>query len=92
MALRITEPDTDTDADSYRDTGETCLGGGMHCPSAFSLQVQHGDLLFFSEMEENVSELVVNALTSSPAIIRDTEFCEHCTYGCLLFVCSREVI
>jgi len=22
--------------DPYRDTGETCLGGGMHCPSASS--------------------------------------------------------
>ena len=23
---------TDLDADPYRDTGETCLGGGMHVP------------------------------------------------------------
>jgi len=23
--------------DPYRDTGKTCLGGGMHCPSASSL-------------------------------------------------------
>jgi len=22
------------DPDPYRDTGKTCLGGGMHCPSA----------------------------------------------------------
>ena len=27
MAIRI------TDLDPYRDTGKTCLGGGMHCPS-----------------------------------------------------------
>jgi len=36
------DPDTDpyTDPypypDPYRDTGKTCLGGGMHCPSASS--------------------------------------------------------
>jgi len=24
------------DPDPYRDTGKTCLGGGMHCPSASS--------------------------------------------------------
>ena len=24
------------DQDPYRDTGKTCLGGGMHCPSASS--------------------------------------------------------
>ena len=23
--------DTDPDLDPYRDTGRTCLGGGMHC-------------------------------------------------------------
>jgi len=27
---------TDADADPYRDTGKTCLGRGMHCPSASS--------------------------------------------------------
>jgi len=27
----------DGDPDPYWDTGKTCLGGGMHCPSAFSL-------------------------------------------------------
>ena len=32
MAIRFRDPDTDPDP--YRDTGETCLGGGMHCPSA----------------------------------------------------------
>jgi len=28
------DPDTnpDPDLDPYRDTGKTCLGGGMHCP------------------------------------------------------------
>ena len=30
MAIRVTDPDTDPD----RDGGKTCLGGGMHCPSA----------------------------------------------------------
>ena len=34
VAIRITDPDTDTDP--YRDTGKTCLGGGMHCHSASS--------------------------------------------------------
>jgi len=28
--------DMDPDPDPYRDTGKTCLGGGMHCPSASS--------------------------------------------------------
>jgi len=28
----ITDPDPFPDPD--RDTGKTCLGGGMHCPSA----------------------------------------------------------
>jgi len=32
MAIRIADPDRDP----YRDTGKTCLGGGMHCPSASS--------------------------------------------------------
>jgi len=34
-----TDPDMDPDPnpDSYRDTGKTCLCGGMHCPSASSL-------------------------------------------------------
>jgi len=35
LAIWITAPDTDLDP--YRDTGETCLGGGMHCFSASSL-------------------------------------------------------
>jgi len=30
VAIRIRDPDTDP----YCDTGKTCLGGGMHCPSA----------------------------------------------------------
>jgi len=30
VAIRITDPDED----SYRDTGKTCLGRGMHCPRA----------------------------------------------------------
>jgi len=34
VAIRITDPDTDMDL--YHDTGKTCLGRGMHCPSAFS--------------------------------------------------------
>jgi len=29
--------DPDRDPDPYCDTGKTCLGGGMHCPSASSL-------------------------------------------------------
>jgi len=42
MALRIADPNPDTDRDTdpnrdpYRETGKTCLGGGMHCPSASS--------------------------------------------------------
>jgi len=28
-----------TDPYPYRDTGITCLGGGMHCHSAFSLLI-----------------------------------------------------
>jgi len=29
-----------TDPDPYRDTCKTCLGGGIHCPSAFSLDIR----------------------------------------------------
>ena len=38
MAIRIRDLDTDLDMDPdpYRDTDKTCLGGGMHCPSASS--------------------------------------------------------
>ena len=40
MAIQITDrdtdPDMDPDPDPYRDTGKTCLGRGMHCPSASS--------------------------------------------------------
>ena len=32
----MTNPDMDTDPDSYCDTGKTFIGGGMHCPSASS--------------------------------------------------------
>jgi len=32
-----TDPTTDKGPDPYGDTGKTCLGGGMHCPRAFSL-------------------------------------------------------
>ena len=28
--------DPNSDPNPYRDTGKTCLGGGMHCPSASS--------------------------------------------------------
>jgi len=28
VVIRVRDPDP------YRDTGKTCLGGGMHCPSA----------------------------------------------------------
>jgi len=31
--------DPDPDSDPYHDTGKTCLGGGMHCPSASSSQL-----------------------------------------------------
>jgi len=31
VAIRVTDADPDTDPD--RDTGNTCFGGGMHCPS-----------------------------------------------------------
>jgi len=34
VAIRIS--DTDTYPDPDRDTGKTCLGGGIHCPSASS--------------------------------------------------------
>jgi len=30
VVIRLTDPE------SYRDTGKTCLGGGMHCYSASS--------------------------------------------------------
>ena len=30
----ITSPAHDRQRDWYRDTGKTCLGGGMHCPGA----------------------------------------------------------
>ena len=57
MAIQITdpdtEPDTDTDLDPYRDTGKTCLGGGMHCPSASSLVMILHQLE--SELSRNVS-------------------------------------
>ena len=36
VVIRITDLDEDMDTDSYRDTGMTCLGGGMHCPFASS--------------------------------------------------------
>jgi len=37
VAIRITDLDTDPDPD--RDTGKTCLGGGMNCHSASSLYI-----------------------------------------------------
>jgi len=32
---------SDLDPDSYRDTGKTCLGGGMHCASALAPNARH---------------------------------------------------
>ena len=29
----------DPDTDPYRDTGKTCVGGGMHCPSASIVKI-----------------------------------------------------
>ena len=44
----VTDPDTDSDSvsdsDPYFDTSKTCLGGGMHCPSA--------SIYFFSNIEK----------------------------------------
>jgi len=42
VTIQITDPDTDPD--TYRDTGKTCLGGGMHCPStsSYSMFLQAG--------------------------------------------------
>jgi len=37
MDIRITNPYPDPYRD--RDTGKTCIGGGMHCPSASSLKI-----------------------------------------------------
>jgi len=41
VAIRITHPDTDMVADPdpgpYRDTGKTCLGGGMHCSGVVTM-------------------------------------------------------
>ena len=37
--IRDPDPNTDPDSDLYRDTGKTCLSGGMHCPSASSFIV-----------------------------------------------------
>jgi len=34
----ITSPAHDRQRNWYCDTGETCLGGGMHCPTASSLR------------------------------------------------------
>ena len=40
----MTDLNTNTDdPDPYRDTGKTCLGGGMHCPSASSFNMQQPD-------------------------------------------------
>ena len=35
--------DPDTDPDPYCDSGKTCLGGGMQCPSASCLI--HGNVV-----------------------------------------------
>jgi len=35
------DPDNCPDPDPYRDTGKTCLGGGMHCRNASSSYWYH---------------------------------------------------
>ena len=37
IRIGILDLDPDTDPDSDHDTGKTCLGAGMHCPSPSSL-------------------------------------------------------
>jgi len=39
VAIGIRDPNTDPDP--YRNTGETCLGRGIDCPSASSLRFYH---------------------------------------------------
>jgi len=41
----ITSPAHYRQRDWYRDTGKTCLGGGMHCPSASSYYYHHRALM-----------------------------------------------
>jgi len=37
VAIQIRDPDTDPDP--YRDTGKTCLDGGMHCSVLLVLEL-----------------------------------------------------
>jgi len=47
-----------TDTDPYRDTGKTCLGGGMHCPSASSYLVEQ-------QQRAQVTHMPVKSITFS---------------------------
>jgi len=69
------DPDTDpnTDPDPYRDTGKTCLGGGMHCPSASSFQLSYSrrDRVAFWTTVHN--EVVVSILVKFCYVSRKTD-------------------
>ena len=50
----ITSPAHDRERDWYRDTGKTCLGGGMHCSSASSYMIRyHTKSLYCAEKLAN---------------------------------------
>jgi len=36
---KLLNPDGDPNPDPYRDSGKTCHGGGMHCPSPSSFSL-----------------------------------------------------
>jgi len=46
--IRITDPDTNPDP--FRDTGKTCLGGGVHCLSASSCNCNRNEIVISYNM------------------------------------------
>jgi len=57
MAIRITDPDTDPNP--YRDTRQTCVGGGMQCPSASGLFIWFKLYSFKGQGQGHRSKFVV---------------------------------
>ena len=70
MAIRITDPEPDTDTDPNRDTGKTCFGGGMHYPSASSAKHLPVGLTILSVVKTSLTITII--YYSSCSIITDT--------------------
>jgi len=72
------DPVRDPDTDPYRDTGKTCLDGGMYCPSASSLlhfPLRHILVCFYTRATPASAGISYGPLSVCPAHLSVTSRC-----------------